>query len=196
MSMEPDRKAQPARNLTRIPRQELQDAILKAVGEQGGRMEGYEASDVVARVLGGSQDDAGSLGAPPPDHRSWHGMRTPCQACATAAGVGLAEAQKRWSGQVRRAMDRLAGEGLLVKVGKGQRTPDGSYASNTVYYYSPGAYAAEEERTARALVKAEATRRRWEKIRWRLQEGPGVRLDSEGRLFADSWELLLDKGGW
>lgn len=88
---------------------------------------------------------------------------------AVAARLGIREAYNRpsttgeyqavvrFEGQVSRALNILASDGTLRKVGRGQTGPDGSVASNAAFYYTPDAWdAATERHTARQAVAAEA----------------------------------------
>lgn len=166
------------RDLRHVTPAEIEPAALRAVEEENGRIEGYLADDRVAALLGGSVDDLRSMGVSP------------------AFRWEFAAAQRKWSGRVRRVMDKLADNGALVKVGKDQRTPGGTHATNTVFYYTPGAYQAEIRRAAEGTQRALEVQRRWEEVQRRLWDGPAIRLGSGGKLSLEDWEKLLIEGGW
>lgn len=101
---------------------------------------------------------------------------------------------ERFSVQVRHALDTLASEGVLIKIGKGEQGLSG-YRQNTPEYYTPAQYEhavakARQERSARLAATT-----RWEEIHDQL-ERRGVPLQSYGRgkpvvLDLDGWDTLL-----
>lgn len=168
------------RDLTRVPKAELVQAAAQAVRDEGGRIEGYLADDRTAELLGGSMDDARSMGV---QSKNFHREFT--------------AAQRKWSGRVRRALASLAESGEVIKVGNGQRTPGGSLATGTVYYYTPQEHQAERARAEDGNRQAAEIERRWGEVRRRLQEGPGITMGSRaGTIPLAGWEELLGKAGW
>lgn len=104
-------------------------------------------------------------------------------------------AEESWTGRVRRALDKLADDGLIVKVKRDGRLPDGSCASGTTYY-SHKAYAEAEDKAQARRTAAEVEAATWRQIRDRLASGPGVQLAPSGTLSLDDWLQLLEKAGW
>lgn len=98
---------------------------------------------------------------------------------------------RRYSGRVKRAMDKLAGEGVLVKAGKDDPKPDGTN-NNSVYYYTREAWDAAAARGRQRLAEAEVLEARWERVQARLGELE-ILMPRRGRLTIDAWEQLLDK---
>jgi uncharacterized protein DUF3693 len=104
----------------------------------------------------------------------------------------------RFDAQATRAFNALAVEGVLVKVGRGERSPHGRRLGNEAEFYTPSAYknAVAEMETAQA--QRARTRQAWESV-WdrltalglspRAADGRGhkVRLDLE------DWEKILDE---
>jgi hypothetical protein len=105
-------------------------------------------------------------------------------------------ARDKFSARVSRVLNMLADAKQVVKVGKGEYTPGGSYASNTTFWYTQEKWDAETaERQARKDADRQ-TEEAWHSVRLRLREGPGVGMDHYHALSLDDWEILLEKGGW
>ena len=103
------------------------------------------------------------------------------------------QAGDRFAAQVRRAMNALTAEGVLVKIPRNGYHPGGSQEPNTAWY-TPGAYAAAVKRAQRRDQERLAAQARWESVIDRLaglgfmgaaSQGDSVTLD-----LAD-WEDLL-----
>src|ERR1700748_1145336 len=60
---------------------------------------------------------------------------------AVPQGYAGSRAQERYVGRVRRALDALADDGVLVRVGAKEQPPDGT-SPGSVHYYTPEAFAA------------------------------------------------------
>lgn len=110
----------------------------------------------------------------------------------------------RFSNQIRRALDALATEGSLIKIGKGDQSLTG-YRQNTPEYYTPAQHEhavakAQQERTDKLTAAT-----RWEEIYDQL-ERLGIPVQSWNRgqrivLELDGWDTLLEQltkgtGGW
>lgn len=98
-----------------------------------------------------------------------------------------------FAGRVQRALEKLAGDGVLVKVPGGSGTlPDGTSKTVTwAHYYTPDAFKAAQARGERAHAERIAAARRWADIVIRLAKA-GIEMDGGHRLSQDSWERLLD----
>jgi len=108
--------------------------------------------------------------------------------------------RKRLDGQARRAFDALAAEGLLVKTGRGERTPSGSVLGSEAQYHTPAAHLLAVQAAA---DKAEADRieaERWAGIYDTLAvEGFGEHIlpvHNVTRSQARGSEITLDLEGW
>lgn len=120
--------------------------------------------------------------------------------------VGVYAGRREWYGfqaQVRRALNTLTDEGVLIKVGRGELGPDGTTGSHSeMRFYRPEVHARIMlETTERAAAESEA-QRRMDVIRVRLaalgflsEVSPaGSVMSPAGRvtLTLDAWDLLLD----
>lgn len=164
------------RNLTTVKADELRKAALEAMEAQdSGWNHFWRLPPAVAEALDGSMTDKASLGAV----RDWD----------------VTPAMDRWSGRVRRMLNALADEGLIVRVRRGEQTPWGHEASDAVYF-TLEAYdlAKGEADLKRAAEAVEAMT--WHQVKERLAAGPGVELAPSGTLSLDDWLQLLEKGGW
>jgi len=104
------------------------------------------------------------------------------------------KAEDKFSGQVKRALDKVAGEGGLVRIGKNQTLPTGGWSSGVHYFTPAAAEKADRERQERDAVRA-AVDARVKSVGERLVKlgirspnrvADGVSID------LDSWELLLE----
>lgn len=175
------------RTLTSLTKAELKDTALAYMREEG-RIEGMYAGREVARRLDSDpyNDEALELG--PLDNTGYMGARN----------MRAERAREKYFSRVKRALEELVADGLLIKVGRGGRTPEGRHLGNTVYYYTPEQYAQDQRAAADRQQIAVATTARWTIIEERLFRGPGVVLDPKraGGLTLSHWEQLLQKGGW
>jgi hypothetical protein len=96
--------------------------------------------------------------------------------------------------RVRRALDKMAEDGRLKRVGRSQQRPDGGYNGNEVYYYTPAAYQAAADQKDQDDRVARLTARRWNGIRADLHAHGFDLLDDA--LTLDDWERLLSLIGW
>jgi hypothetical protein len=97
--------------------------------------------------------------------------------------------------KIRLALDDIAGEGVLVKIGIGQVLPWGQTADRTcVYYFTPEGY-------AKAIGAAAARKRYEDVIDERRQDvnsrlaAIGITRNGDGSLTLDDLEKLLDRAG-
>lgn len=158
-----------SRTIADLTVQEVREAV-RAVMEDKGDSAPHRLLDPVAERLGVGRYSAA------PGYLKEHENRT-------------------FYNRVKQSLDKLAGEGGLVKVGAGTRRPDGKMLSrHEVWYYTPEAFAAaraaREERDAAAL----AQKTRWERIAVRLLAAD-VTLRQDGSLSAEAWERLLEVTG-
>lgn len=158
-----------------VPAWEVREAAEHVVLAQGSA-EGWQLFDAVAARLGGVLTDRVSLGVD--SERRYE----------------LSKAQNRWRGTVRRALRKLTDQGVVVMVPRRTTGPDG-WAPNTVYY-SPGAYKQAQEAGKQRRHEEAKLKARWNEIRKRLFNGPGVVLSNNLTLTAPEWEALLEKAGW
>ena len=102
---------------------------------------------------------------------------------------------ERFSGQVRRALDKLAEDGSVVRVGVKERAPDGVRPRWTRYYV-PGEYHRIAAEHAEKKARHEQTRARWDLTVERLGRvlGNPVKVDHLGRpiLDPDQWDEILE----
>lgn len=101
----------------------------------------------------------------------------------------------RFAGRVSRAMQALADEGKLVKVGPDDPSPDGrAVIGRAISYYTPKAYAAARETGDRVRAERTENSRRWADVRIRLAK-ENFHMDGQHGLSLDDWELLLRRAG-
>lgn len=101
----------------------------------------------------------------------------------------------RYIGRVKRAFERLATDGVVIKVGSGQKLPDGAAAGHEVHYYSRHAFREAERKNLEHQEAAASEKARWDAIIAALR-AQGIEMPYDGRLDAEAWELLLGKAGW
>jgi hypothetical protein len=105
---------------------------------------------------------------------------------------------QRFDAQAARAFNALVAEGVLVKVGRGERSPHGSRLGNEAEFYTPSAYKTAVAEMVAAQAQRALTTRAWESVWDRLTDlglsphaadgrGHRVRLDLE------DWEKILDE---
>lgn len=112
---------------------------------------------------------------------------------AVPQGYSGNRVQERYIGRVKRALDALAAEGTLVRVGAQESPPDGT-SPGSVHYYTPEAFAAAKARSEQREAEALTEKVRWERIAVRLLAAD-VTLRKDGSLSAESWERLLEVTG-
>jgi hypothetical protein len=132
------------------------------------------------------------------------------QAIARQLGVDLYS--QRWQdrkegealfARVGRALNRLADDGVLVKVGKGQEHPSGQRESGAAFYTKSG-YAKAVEKGQQQRLAERVERDRWADIRNNLERRGVHATTAPGQpvqLSLDEWENLLGQlakgnGGW
>jgi len=109
------------------------------------------------------------------------------------------QARERLHGQAMRAFNELAAEGVLVKVGRGERGPDGG-TRNEARFWTPAAFKTAQQRAAEAREAAAAERERWTSIFDILTThgfGDYIRpVANVTRSQARGLEITLDLTGW
>lgn len=154
-------------------------------------------SEVLAAVRAYLPDSGGVLAA---DHTLFAALREQLHldfaAGGPAGGLGYIDsrAQERFSGQVSRALNKLADEGTLRKAGLGSTGPDGREVyRNDVCWYTPAAWDAAAARAADQQAAAAAEAHRWEAIGVRLAALglPRPVRPSPPLLTPEDWEALL-----
>jgi hypothetical protein len=165
------------RRLADLANPELRNAAL-ALARESGHTESWRMARDVATRLDASVFDAVSVGVRANHYQEF-------QAAVT-----------RFTGRVRRQLDNLADEGLIIKVGARERLPDGHSGGQYAHYYTPEAFEAARQQAAERRADTAALEQRWTAIRQRLLTGPGVALNRQRQLTTDEWEQLLDKAGW
>jgi hypothetical protein len=110
-----------------------------------------------------------------------------------ATGKGRRE-WERFSGQVGRAMSKLADEGTIIKVGRGERTP-GGYMAKSVRYYMPDRYEALRAEHMQQQKQHAETRSRWAEVTEKVERivGP-VQRDHLQRPMPslEQWNEILE----
>lgn len=110
----------------------------------------------------------------------------------------------RFSNQVRRALDTLAAEGTLIKIGKGEQSLSG-YRQNTPEYYTPAQHEHAVAKAQRERTDKRAATTRWERVHDALEFRGIVPTSNRGTpvsLDLNAWENLLEQlaaprnGGW
>lgn len=146
---------------------EIKTAVAALMPERG-HAEAYQLLEAVANQLDSSRSE-------------------------TPGGYQHSRVIERYFGRVKRALDALAVEGTLVKVGAKERPPNGT-SPGSVHYYTPEAFAAAkaayEEREAAEL----AEKLRWDLVANRL-DAVEVTLKRDGSLSLEHWEHLLEATG-
>jgi hypothetical protein len=143
-------------------------AAIPVVFPEDGHAEAYQVLDPVAEKLDSSRD-------------------------ATPGGWQHNRVLERYFGRVKRALDAIAADGALIRVGSKERPPDGT-SPGGVHYYTPDAFAAAKARSEKAEAEALTEKVRWERIAVRLLAAD-VTLHRDGSLSAESWERLLEVTG-
>jgi hypothetical protein len=148
---------------------EIKAAVLAEMNERGSA-ESYELTVAVARRCGSNERNY------PPDARAW----------------AIRDIDDRYVGRIKRGLESLTDDGILVKHGSGYK--------KIPKYWTQAAWAERERQALEAAAAEEAERQRWVKIADRLSvQGllfSGMPHSSPGRLSRDDWEKLLDKAGW
>jgi hypothetical protein len=145
---------------------EVYAAVRKYVAESDGMVENWRLRNAVADELGINRSQSSRL---------------------------LRQTWAKFTGQVTRSLNALAAEGMVLKVGRGQRGPDGKVAyANEVRYFTSQAWqqaereaeAREAERQHQLAVQQEITERFARCGYEVLVEGGGVTFkgDQAGRL--------------
>jgi len=143
-------------------------AAIPAVFPEDGHAESYQLLDAVAEKLNSSRD-------------------------ATPGGWQQNRVHERYTGRVKRALDALAAEGDLVRVGSQEGLPDGTNPGG-VHYYTPEAFAAAQEKRDKRYAEAQAAKVRWDLVANRL-DAVEVHLNKDGSLSLEDWEHLLEATG-
>lgn len=102
-------------------------------------------------------------------------------------------AEDKFSGQVKRALDKVAAEGALVRIGKNQTLPTGGWSSGVHYFTPAAAEQADRERQEREAGR-EAERARWTALHEALAAlgFENCRHTSDGLVLdLDRWEKLV-----
>jgi hypothetical protein len=105
-------------------------------------------------------------------------------------------AVKTFDGQVIRAFNKLAGEGVLIKVGKGQRSPTGQLLTDCSEFWTPVCYQAAKEKHEHELGEQAAERARWALVWQRLDQYGLTPASPRGEpvtLTLDNWRELMRK---
>lgn len=118
------------------------------------------------------------------------------------------DARQRFEGQVTRALNKLADDAEIRKVGRGQVGPDGSHASNSAHYYSFAAWDAAAKQQAEKQAQAAEAKAAWAAVYDRLEAAgftphavsvQGWRSEARGRavyLDLEDMQRLLDSHPW
>lgn len=102
----------------------------------------------------------------------------------------------RFIGRCKRALDKLAADGELVRFGDGDRLPSGQMNYRSVRYYTPETVSAAEAERDRKQAEADAIRARWDAVSGKLAN-LGYFWSGDGtdhKLSLADWEQLL--GQW
>jgi hypothetical protein len=153
----------------------IRSAVAKVTDEQGHTRINLAVLSAVAEAAGASYTD------PVPG--------------TTPSKWALGDITDRYIGRVKRAFERLATDGVVIKVGAGQPLPDGGTAGHEVHYYSRQAFRDAERKSLENQESAASEKPRWDAIIAVLR-AQGIEMPYDGRLDADAWELLLGKAGW
>jgi hypothetical protein len=149
---------------------EVRAAVLKNILESDGMVESWRVAVDVAGTLGIDQSQSSRL---------------------------LRQSWDRFTGQVSRALNKLADEGTVRKVGRDQLGPDGSRGyGGAARYYTPEAWQQAEREYERRERELAGQRARWGKVHDALLDEHGLAsatVDSTGiRLSLEDWEKLLE----
>jgi hypothetical protein len=159
-------------NPIRTPAQRVLDATREVALAERGALESWRAPALVASYLGITEQ--------------YNGARTYTEASAL----------RRFQGQVARSLNALARDGVLRKVGRGDRGPDGGWnRRNEACYYTPEEWDAAAARAAKHEAAAKAEEDRWAAIYDRLVAlgiFPGGNRGEPVHLVVPEWSNLLD----
>lgn len=111
---------------------------------------------------------------------------------SSRAGAGHLTTQD-YADRVRRALNTLAENGTLTKIGINGLLPNGSY-SNVACWYTPEAYERERQRGEEEQAARAAGRERWGQIAVRLL-GADITLSRDTTIAPGDWEKLLTLAG-
>lgn len=156
------------RKLDGLKPAEIKEAAA-ALAPEHGHFEAYQAQTYVADRLESSTSDRDAF---------------------TSSGYGIIREQERYFGRVKRALDALAVEGTLIRVGANQVLPSGLNSYNTVQYFTPEAFAVAKERGDQERAQREAEDLRWTLAANRL-DALGIKLPGSNRLALEDLEKLL-----
>jgi alpha-amylase/alpha-mannosidase (GH57 family) len=154
------------RKLDDLKPAEIKEAAA-ALAPEHGHFEAYQIQGYIADRLGSATWDDDAL----------------------PSGYQKNAVQERYFGRVKRALDALAGEKVLIRVGANQVLPSGLNSYNTVHYFTPEEFARQnaEGDARRREQQAEAFRN--DEIRRRLAAGGFT----NGTAFTTAdWERILD----
>jgi hypothetical protein len=103
--------------------------------------------------------------------------------------------RERFKGQVKRALDQLAGEGTLVKVGQGDLPPTGLTALDRPRWYTPAKLGAVKQAASLYADQLADQARRWEAVHAALTQAgydPLTPATGPAMLALDGWERLAE----
>jgi hypothetical protein len=109
-------------------------------------------------------------------------------------------ARLKLDGQAKRAMDELAADDRLVKIGRGEQHPSGATLGGEAQYFTPARFKEAEAEAERERENRQATRERWESIYAILVthgfEPHIVPVPNVTRSQAAGLPITLDLEGW
>lgn len=108
--------------------------------------------------------------------------------------TGAAVCSDRTRGLILRELDKMADEGLIVKIRRG--TVFGGEKMNAARYYTLERAAEIRRQQDEAAERRAKTEARWDRVRERLAAGPSVVMDAKYQLSLEAWEHLLHEAGW
>ena len=126
-------------------------------------------------------------------HAEWSDVATPVAGALDSSYVNTGakyrwdtqKIQVRFEGRVKRALQKLADEGKLVR-------KDNAGYRGAPMYYTPEKWAEQQAEAEKRLQDKRTEVARWDRIRDRLGE-QGFVLNEHQGLRAGSWERLLDR---
>jgi hypothetical protein len=132
---------------------------------------------------------------------SWQILETVAQRLgsskmATPGGYQHNAVLDRYVGRVKRALDALAADGVLVRVGAKDQPPDGT-SPGDVHYYTPEAYAAAKSWNEERLAALKAQAEYKDELRTRLRKA-GIEMGDSGNFVSvplTDMKHLLDLAG-
>lgn len=101
--------------------------------------------------------------------------------------------RERHIGRVQRALDSLAADGVLIRVGGKDQPPDGT-SPGGLSWWTPEAYEKAKAATRERQAEAARAEERWTQVANRL-DAVQVRLRPNGSLTLEDWEHLLESAG-